>query len=436
MEFSDEQMKASKPEAAKGLFAKEEVLSDLRSIRRFWRFLWERFREDQCMRMAASLSYTTLLAVVPLSAIAFSMLAAFPVFEGVRGEFQEAIFANFLPQSATAMREYFDQFISNTAGLTAVGIVGLALTAVLLLGTIEAALNAIFRVTKPRPLLPRLLVFWALITLGPLLIGASFSLSTYFFAATEFLGIDGLSGPLGIITKFVPNLLLIIALFATYLIIPNRPVDIRGAVIGAICAGLLFALLRKFFGLYVTSFPTYQTIYGAVSVIPIVLIWAYLSWVVVLMGAVFTATYGDWRSSGGKPTGQRIKPERRLMVALEILDMIYQKSLKGGAVSRKRILKQTGVGELVITQLLGDMRDAKIIERTSRDGWLMAKDTDTLTLHDLFDALHLGIGSDALLSYKDGWQGRLAERMGHLREAQEESASISVRKLLANPKDS
>ena len=133
--------------------------------------------------MAAGLSYTSLLAIVPLTAIAFSMLAAFPVFSGVRDVLQDAVFSNLLPQTADATKDYFNQFIQNTTTLSAVGIVALAATAVLLLGTIEADMNAIFRVVRPRALVPRLLVFWALLTLGPLLLGASFSLSTYFFCS-------------------------------------------------------------------------------------------------------------------------------------------------------------------------------------------------------------------------------------------------------------
>ena len=129
------------------------------------------FVENDCLRLAASLSYTSMLAIVPLTAIAFSMLAAFPVFEGVREEFQTVLFKNFLPTSAEAMRVYFDQFVSNTAELTAVGIVGLAFIAVLLLGTIESALNAIFRVIRPRALLPRLLVFWDTANVRPVIAG-------------------------------------------------------------------------------------------------------------------------------------------------------------------------------------------------------------------------------------------------------------------------
>ena len=210
----------------------------------FFPYSWYRFSDDRCLRMAASLSYTSLLAVVPLTAIAFSMLAAFPVFEGVRGDFQAALFSNFLPQSADAMREYFDQFVANTAKLTAVGIIGLAVTAILLLGTIEADLNVIFRVPRPRALIPRLLVFWAVLTLGPLLLGASFSLSTYFFALTQWAGLDQGTGPLERLTRLLPTVISLITLTLFYMIIPNRPVALRAAVVGGTIAGLMLGLLR------------------------------------------------------------------------------------------------------------------------------------------------------------------------------------------------
>ncbi len=209
----------------------------------FFAYSWHRFSDDRCLRMAASLSYTSLLAVVPLTAIAFSMLAAFPVFEGVRGDFQAALFSNFLPQSADAMREYFDQFVANTAKLTAVGIIGLAVTAILLLGTIEADLNVIFRVPRPRALIPRLLVFWAVLTLGPLLLGASFSLSTYFFALTQWAGLDQGTGPLERLTRLLPTVISLITLTLFYMIIPNRPVALRAAVVGGTIAGLMLGLL-------------------------------------------------------------------------------------------------------------------------------------------------------------------------------------------------
>ena len=359
---------------------------------RFTAFVLKRFREERCLRMAASLSYTSLLAIVPLTAIAFAMLAAFPVFEGVREQFQSVLFANLLPDSAQAMRAYFDQFVRNTSTLSAVGIVGLALTAVLLLGTIESSLNAIFQVARPRALVPRMMSFWAVITLGPLLLGASFSLSTYLFAATEWLGLDVLTGPLGGMARLMPTLIIIVLLVFFYVVIPNRPVALTAAAVGGTLAGLLFSALRGVFGYYVAQFPTYQTIYGAVSVVPIFLVWMYLSWTVVLLGAVVTSALGDWRRAGGMPGAGTMTADTRLHAAIAVLAALRDVARTGGALSRDRLIRACGLGEQAAEGILGELRAARFVEQTADRGWLLARDLKAASLLDLLDALKLGIG--------------------------------------------
>ncbi len=401
-------------------------------VRPFAGYVWRRFSDDQCMRMAASLSYTSLLAVVPLTAIAFSMLAAFPVFEGVRDQFQDMLFSNFLPQSADVMREYFDTFVRNTAGLTAVGIVGLALTAVLLLGTIESALNAIFRVVRPRATLPRFLVFWALITVGPLLIGASFSLSTYFFALTEWAGANTGDVAIGWFTQFIPTLIVMVAVGLFYLIIPNRPVSLASAIVGGFTAGMLFSILRRVFGYYVASFPTYQTIYGAVSAVPIFLIWMYLSWAVVLLGAALSASYDEWRGSGGQPSGGVLRSGARLSTALHFLAILLAGSRRGGAVPLARLLNETGCGEQAAKRLLDDLQSSGYAEKTAAGAWVLARDLDSATLHELFQALGLGLGPQDLGGLKgEGWSRRLHDIVVTSAEAQREVMAIKLRTLLA-----
>ncbi|MDD9879079.1 MAG: YihY family inner membrane protein [Magnetovibrio sp.] len=397
----------------------------------FARYIVNRFAEDRGWRMAAGLSYTSLLAIVPLTAIAFSMLAAFPVFENVRGQFQDAVFANLLPQSANAMRDYFDQFIGNTTSLSAVGIVALALTAVLLLGTIEADLNSIFRVDRPRPLASRLLVFWAMITLGPLLLGASFSLSTYFFAATEWMGVDILKGLLGALTQFVPTLIIIVLLVLFYFTIPNRPVQVLSACAGGITAGLLFAALRKVFGWYVATFPTYQSIYGALSVIPIFLIWMYLSWTVVLMGAVMTASVSEWRRSGGRPLIGELRAGPRLLLALRVLAMLNDASQVGERVTRRRFLSDLGSGEEAVDRILLMLRDGHFVERAERNGWVLSRDIDTATLYDLYKALGLALRDDDVeIAGVTGWEAELRHRLKELQKAQQGATNVSLKSVL------
>ncbi|MEQ8806922.1 MAG: YihY family inner membrane protein [Rhodospirillales bacterium] len=406
---------------------------------RIWRGILaiacRRFQGDQCLRMAASLSYTSLLAAVPLTAIAFAMLAAFPVFEGVRESFQDVLFANFLPDAAESMREHFDKFVRNTTTLSAVGIVALALTAVLLLGTIESALNTIFRVTRPRRLGPRLLVFWAIITLGPLLLGASFSLSAYFFAATQWIGVNPATGALGEAAKLLPTAIMMVLLTMFYVTIPNRPVAFVGAVTGAIAAGLLIAVLRKGFGFYVTHFPTYQNIYGALSAVPIFLIWMYLSWAVVLLGATLTATISEWREAGGRPIQLSNSPTSRLTTAVAVLACLFAKARDGGGVSYRELIRAARVSLSVLEPLLEDLRGQGYVERTSGNVWVLSRDLRVATLYDLYRDLGLGVNdADDTLS-GGGWQAALAAQLDGLRGRNAEAMALPVADILVSGED-
>ncbi len=399
----------------------------------FIKYAWKRFGDDRCAAMAASLSYTSLLAIVPLTAIAFSMLAAFPVFKGVREKFQTLIFSNFLPQSADAMRDYLDRFVQNTSGLTAVGIVGLALTAVLLLGAIESSLNNIFRVARPRAAVPRLLVFWALITLGPLLVGASFSLSTYFFALAEWAGADQFAGPLGAVTRLTPTLMVIAAMWIFYVIIPNRPVALRDAAAAAAISGVMFALLRQFFGFYIANFPTYQTIYGAVSAVPIFLVWMYLSWTVVLFGAELTAAFGEWRAAGGgRLVGSELRSGQRLTASLRILALLTAAHSKAEPVFRNKLLEKTEMAEQVLDQQLKCLAENNYVARTAAGAWIPARDFSEATLFQLLQDLGFDLRAPEP-GHKDRlepWEQRLARLTEANTASQRDTMGLSLKSLL------
>ncbi len=263
----------------------------------FLKYTWSRFQQDQLLHVAAALSYTSLLSLVPLLAISFAAFAAFPVFASSREKIQTFILNHLLPEQGAALSQHLAQFLDNTGSLTAIGIVGLALTAVLLLNTIESTFNQLFRVTQKRPIVARFLMFWAVITLGPLLLGASLSLSTTLFAATHWLETNWIAGFNTWFLHLLPNLLIGIALLLFYVVIPNRPVPIRHAFIGAIVATVLFSLLRKGFGLYVTSTGGYITLYGAAAIVPVFLIWMYLTWAVILLGAEITAVLTTFKNT-------------------------------------------------------------------------------------------------------------------------------------------
>lgn len=405
---------------------------ELERLPAFAAYVWRRFVEDRGLRMAAGLSYTSLLAIVPLTAIAFSMFAAFPVFEGVRETIQEALFSNLLPDSAATMGGYFDTFVSNATQLTAVGTVGLAATAILLLGTIESDMNAIFRVVKPRALAPRLLMFWAMLTLGPMLIGASFSLSTYVYAATSWVGLGEVGGP-GLITRALPTLMVIFALSVFFFIVPNRHVGIGPALAGGLVAGLLFAALRRAFGLYVASAPTYQSVYGAVSVVPIFLVWMYLSWAVVLLGAELTASATEWRSARGRPRQRDLDAGERLTVALAVLAQLLAASRHGAVVTDSNLQRRVRVDETTLSDILAVLHKASFVEQIEEGRWLLSRDLDTVDLNDLMTALDLDLDAPRVRADQAPWRARASEVIAEAAAARRHHMSVPLKKLLHDP---
>ncbi|MBO6802928.1 MAG: YihY family inner membrane protein, partial [Thalassospira sp.] len=154
----------------------------------FWRYAGMRFVHDKSIQRAAGLSYTTLLAMVPFLAIALTVLSAFPVFDQFKDQIMTVVLSNFLPETGAQVTDYLGNFLQNTGQMTAIGTIVLGLTAVMLLSAIEGAMNDVFRVTSPRKLLARLVVFWTLLTIGPMLLGLSLSLASYFFAMRYLVG--------------------------------------------------------------------------------------------------------------------------------------------------------------------------------------------------------------------------------------------------------
>lgn len=248
-------------------------------VARFLGHTARRFVADGCPRLAAGLSYASLLALVPLAAIALAMLAAFPAFEGLRTELQSALVEGVVPGAGlgAAAGEHFARFVENATKLTGPGILGLAVTAVLLLANIDGALNTIWRVADRRPFALQIVVYWTLLTLGPLFLGSSVSLSSYAFAAVQIFGIEDALGGLAGLSRAVSVALAALGFAVMYFVVPNRRLNAGPVIAGGVTAALLFEVLKAAFGLYVKHFPSYQAVYGAVSALPLFLVWLYLT---------------------------------------------------------------------------------------------------------------------------------------------------------------
>ena len=272
------------------MYWKNSLFQILSSCKKFIFFLTRRARNDTIFRVAASLSYTSLIAIVPLFSIGLAIFSAFPAFEGIRTQIQDMLLRNLTLSMGQDINEYFNSFLKASAGLTAFGVVSIAVTSILMLSTIENSLNFIFRVSRPRRIATKITLYWTVITLGPLLLGAAFSIRGYFFALPDFNLEHNI-----IISSMLPAFMTMILLIIVYVLVPNKKIRIVNAAAGAFIAVILFGILRKAFGVAVLTSTTYQTLYGALAVIPIFLIWMYLAWAVVIFGAVITAALEDFQ---------------------------------------------------------------------------------------------------------------------------------------------
>lgn len=297
---------------------KTKMLETGRKIREFSYFLIKRAQNDTVLRVASSLSYTSLIALVPVLAIALAVFSAFPVFSDVRQQIQDIIVQNLVPDAGQDISMYFTQFINATAKLTTIGVVGIALTAILLLSTIENSFNFIFKVTRPRRFTTKITLYWTTITLGPLLLGAAFSLKGFAAFNDVLQSVPEIQVVLG---SVLPFFLTWLVLTCVYVFVPNKKVGFLNAVAGAFVAMCLFWVLKSGFALFMVKNNTYKTLYGAVAAVPLMLIWMYLYWAVVIFGAVFTAALEEYRQldrhslnrimAGGRPVKSWRKSAKR-----------------------------------------------------------------------------------------------------------------------------
>ncbi len=274
------------------MFANPSSGSFGRSLRDSWQAVQlaaSRFREARCVDSASNLAFTTLIAIVPLLAIGFAIVSAFPVFGEVTEQVRVFAGNTLLPEAADrVVGVYLSEFAANAAQVSAIGLAVLVVTAMVLVLTIEAAFDDIWRTGNLGRRAPRLAVYSMLVTVGPLMIGAGLWLTSLLVSWSMgwFVYVDEL---MLTALRLVPFALTIVALGLLYYALPNQQVRAGDAAIGGLVAGILFELTKRAFGLYVTHIGAYHAIYGAFATVPIFLMWVYLSWLVVLMGAVLVA---------------------------------------------------------------------------------------------------------------------------------------------------
>lgn len=401
----------------------------------FIAYVGKRFVADQCTVRAAGLTYTSLLALVPLLAISFAIFSAFPAFDDLQIKVQVYIFENFVPQVGETVAQHLEGFTKQTGKLTAVGIVFLVATSIMLLLTISNAFDAIWRVQGNRTLVGRLLVYWAVLTLAPLLLGANVSLSGYLFTAAQASGVERFTGPLSGFARFLPLLFQFGGFAVLYLVMPNTSVRIRDALVGGFTAALLFEILKKLFGYYVTAFPTYETIYGALATFPIFLIWMYISWLVVLIGAELCAAMPEWRLGQREPNALRAdSTSRRLQTSLSILYALSIANRTGRGLSAATLSKVARPSTPNITKYLSDLEAANFIAHSATGDWTLTQDLELASLHDL--SVRLGLQQDTLAASLDpSWLGRYTAIQRDISRTTKQFMDVPIKSILNADQD-
>ncbi len=248
-----------------------------------------RFREDRLALVAGSLTFTTIISLVPLMTVTLALFSAFPMFATLQGSLQSWLVQALVPDSiARPVMAAITQFSSRASRLGAVGLVALVVSSLAMMLTIDRALNAIWRVRKPRRIAQRVLVYWAALTLGPVIFAVSLAATSYAISASRGL-IGDMPRGFGMALSSVEFVFEAIGVAALFHYVPNTFVRWRHAMLGGLFVAICMIGGKRALTYYFGAVPTYSMIYGAFATLPIFLVWIYASWIIVLLGAVIAA---------------------------------------------------------------------------------------------------------------------------------------------------
>jgi membrane protein len=397
----------------------------VRTAASFVAYLVRRANDDDCLRSAAALTYMSLFALVPLITVVYAMFAAVPAFAAAGEAVQSFIFIHFVPSTGAEIEAYLSRFSEQARNLTGIGVLFLMGTALTMLMNIEASFNRIWGVNRNRSWLSSFLLYWAVLTFGPLLIGLAFAISTYvaslryLFDQAYFFGLQRVLFSIG------PWILTSCAFTLLFVAVPNCRVPARHALIGGLLAGLAFEIAKFLFGRFIAN-ASYQVVYGAFAAIPVFLLWVYFSWIIVLVGAELVQAL----SSFG---GRQIRHIPEVVLALAVLRHLWCRHQTGDVVNERELLRGNWLlGRYNLSRdrwvrLRERLLAGNLIRMSDNGDYLLARDLHHYTLWNLVEHMDLLPKALAkLVHYPDHWLQHSRTLLEDLRDDSRERLEIPL----------
>lgn len=392
----------------------------------FMQFLIFRFNSDGCRQSAAALTYMSLFAIVPMLTLMYSMFSLFPAFQNIGGQVEAWVFSKFLPSSGQEITRYLTEFSSQARKLSSAGALILVVTAYLMLANIEKTFNHIWGTTGGRRGLTGFLIYWAILSLGPLLLAVGMVMRTYLLSFQLIVDEVDTLGVAGLLFSWVPWLLTWFAFSLLYIAVPNCKVNTYYAILGGFVTTILFESAKSLFGLLV-AYSSYSNVYGAFAAIPLFLVWIYLLWSIILVGAELVRSLETFRFAG------RGKKLPDLDAVLIVLWQCWRRQQKGQSLSDQMIAR-IGLDSEHWRWLRNVLLEKRILDKTANGRYVLIRDLGEITLTDVTNWFGQHILSrpkdenDRLLLINP-WYDEYATLMKSVRSEMDDRFSITIEAL-------
>jgi len=397
--------------------------------RQFVEMMARQMRDTYCQKSAAQLTYVTLFALVPLMTVVYSMFSAIPAFQGLGEDLQELVFANMVPETGQELLGHLQEFSEQARRLTIVGMAFLVGSAYIMLTNIEKNFNLVWGIARGRRGISKFLLYWAVLSLGPLLLGAGLAMTTYLASLRLFM--DGYEA-LGIITwvfNFSPLLLTAATFTLLFAAVPNCKVPLQHALAGGVMSALAFELLKWVFGVIVAK-SALTTIYGAFAIVPLFLLWVNLTWIVILAGAIFVHTIGIYQVS----LRDRGYPD--LVAALIVLWHFYDRSVRGQGLDDSELL-QMGLSSEQWQRVREALQREQWIAVTNQGDFVLCRDLHKQKVSQLVPLLNLpSMVPEATRGLdKLPWYDNFAQRLQAIDQFSERQLDVTFAEVFDAPRD-